>query len=351
MVLALMGLAPLPAAAGLKEDLGRARADYAAGRLDAARASYRDIIDRHGSDNGARDAYYYLALLTRDGADYFNYLDSFLQRGGRRDRRAGEVLLRLARGYFTLGNYRDALTHYENAREITRDPDLTLEVRLGLGFTLLAIREYGEARQQFEAVAGEREAGSRREIALYALAELTRLSGNHAAAARAYEECRRQFPRGDYTAAAYFGEAATRELLGDTRNARALYRQLVGSSAETGLGQRAAQRLRELEGGAEGAKPGLAAPAEREGSVPADGGGWQVQVGAFAESENALKLAEDLSERGYPLVRVEKDEKDDLYHVRFGGYPDRTQAQQAGDKVSGDLGLRHTLVPPPGEGR
>lgn len=341
-----------PATAGLKDDLARARDQYAAGRFDDARAAYRDIVDRHGNDNNARDAWYYLALLSRGGADYFEALEAFLERGGRRDRRAAEVLLRLGRGYFTLGNYREALTRFETAREATRDPELIREARLGLGWTLLAIREYGEARQQFEAVAADREAGPRREAALYALAELTRLSGNHQAAARAYEECRRQYPNGAWTGAAYFGEAATRELLGETRSARALYAQLVKEHGASGYGQRAAQRLRELEGIRDEPRPQASGGGADEGERPAAAAGeWQIQVGAFAENENALKLAEDLTERGYPLVRVEKGDRDDLYHVRFGGYVDRAQAEQVGEKVAGELGVRYTLVPPSSERR
>lgn len=341
LVLAPITLRAVPAVAGLKEELGRARDVYTAGRFDAARDAYRTIVERHGNDNGARDAYYHLALLSRSGRDYFDYLETFLARGGRRDRRAGEVLLRLGRGYFTLSNYREALTRYESVRDVTREPGLIREARIGLGLTLLAIREYGEARQQFEAVVDDRDAGELRETALYALAELARLSGNHAAAARAYEECRRQFPRGAQTGAAYFGEAATRELLGETRNARALYTQLVKAYVETGYGQRAAQRLRELEG----------SPEEPSASAGSAAGAWQVQIGAFAENENALKLAENLTALGYPLVRVEKGDTDDLYHVRFGGYTDRPEAEEAGEKASSELGQRYTLVPPPGAGR
>jgi hypothetical protein len=46
-----------------------------------------------------------------------------------------------------------------------------------------------------EDVAGDRAAGGLREQALYTLAELQRTAGNAGQAARAFEECRRRFPR------------------------------------------------------------------------------------------------------------------------------------------------------------
>jgi cell division septation protein DedD len=80
----------------------------------------------------------------------------------------------------------------------------------------------------------------------------------------------------------------------------------------------------------------------------AETGGFSVQVGAFASEANALKLADDLTGRGYPRVRLERGAGDDrLFHVRFGDYPDHAAAVKAGEEVSAALGLRYQIVPPP----
>lgn len=339
------------ALAGLREDLARARDLFEAGRRDEARSAYAAVLERRGSDNDAREALYNLALLDRDGQDYLDHLTAFLDRGGRRDRRAAEVELRLGRGYFAASDYRNALPQFEAARTAAREPALAAEARLWVGRTLLALREFSEAAHELEDVAGDRAAGGLREQALYTLAELQRTAGNAGQAARAFEECRRQFPDGDYSAAALFGAASTRELLGDARQARELYAELVRTRPATGEAARAAQRLREMEAGPAPARARTPAaesdaavgpPATRESGATAEAA-FEVQVGAFASEENATKLADDLTGRGYPRVRVEKGDGDDLYHVRFGGYEDRPGAEQAGERVSAELGLSYTV--------
>ena len=351
-------------------DLKQARLLLDAGQIEAAREAYEEVLTR-GED---REALYQLALLSTSGHDYVRYLQQFLDAGGRRDRRAAEIEIRLGRFHYTSGDYREALDFFESARDRRGDAAVRAEARFWLGRALMALRESKDARRAFEAVIGDRAGSAWESRAIYALGELLLVSGDPGGAAKNFTRLRTDANLG---AAAMLAEALCREKLGDRREAAALYADLLRlrpTSSEAAMA-REWTRLQEvsasvgappvrrgsgvpLNGGAppdvdRTSTEGRAAPAVRDSPVPgessaADGAAaWRVQVGAFSSVENARKLVMDLEARGYPEVMAERGAgSDGLYHVRFGRYPDRLAADKAGLDVSALLGLRYSLVEP-----
>jgi cell division septation protein DedD len=354
----LLGLATVPAAADLRSDLESARGHLTAGRIEEARRAYTLLTERHGDDPDARDAWYFRALLTRDGHDYVRCLDVYLDRGGRRDRRASEVELRAGRYHYALGDYRSALTRFESARDRRGDAATRAEARYWLGLTLLALREMDDARRALEAVVEDRAAGRLTSAALRALGELHRIGGRPAEAARHFERAAEFDDAGDAPSQALLGEAAARDRAGDRREAAALYAELLAKHGDTPAAAEARGWLTAREREAAVPAPAAAGAPSDAPAPPTDveplrpeprapGADWGLQVGAFAAIENARALARQLEERNFTDVRVERsDSSDGLYHVRVGRYSDRNAAEAAGKEVSAALGLRYQIVPP-----
>ena len=366
LVLGVVAVAGVAFVRPAHADLKQAQALQAAGRIEAAREAYEEVLT-HG-DN--REAMYQLALLSQSGHDYRRYLEQFLEAGGHRDKRAAEVEVRLGRYHYTSGDYHAALDILESARERRTDAGTRVEVRFWLGQTLLALRERDDARRAFEAVINDRAGGPWKSRAIYSLGEILRVSGDPGAAARTFAQLRSD---ADLGAAAMLAEAQCREKGGDRREAAALYADLLKLRPASGEAAQArawlaAQSATPLPppataattGGSNGGATGAPATATGAGATATtaarnDTSGppvrraevWRVQVGAFSSIANAQKLAIELEQRGYPEVVAEKgEEPDGLYHVRFGRYGDRQAADKAGQDVSAILGLRYSLVAP-----
>ena len=351
-------------------DLKQARSLLDTGQLEAAREAYTEVL----RDGDNREAFYQLALLSNSGHDYVRYLAQFLDAGGRRDRRASEVEIRLGRFHYTSGDYRAALDFFEAARERSGDAPLRVEARYWLGRTLLALRETNEARRAFEAVIRDKAGAAWKNRAIQSLGEVLRVSGDPAGAARAFAQLRTD---PDLGAAAMLAEAQCHEKAGDKREAAALYADLLRlrpTSSEAAMAREWTRAMGVVAraGKRDGEKPpvvageqvvagslGDAAPEEvrsnsgrSSATVPshhaaAGAAAWRVQVGAFSSVENARKLVMDLERRGFPEVMAERgSDADSLYHVRFGRYADRAAADRAGLDVSALLGLRYSLVEP-----
>jgi len=78
------------------------------------------------------------------------------------------------------------------------------------------------------------------------------------------------------------------------------------------------------------------APVPRPAGEPAPEpeGHFAVQVGAFAESEGAERLAEDLRGKGFPVyVSPGAGADGPRWRVRVGPHPTREQAEQAADRL------------------
>ena len=242
-------------------DLKQARLLLDAGQIEAAREAYEEVLTR-GED---REALYQLALLSTSGHDYVRYLQQFLDAGGRRDRRAAEIEIRLGRFHYTSGDYREALDFFESARDRRGDAAVRAEARFWLGRALMALRESKDARRAFEAVIGDRAGSAWESRAIYALGELLLVSGDPGGAAKNFTRLRTDANLG---AAAMLAEALCREKLGDRREAAALYADLLRlrpTSSEAAMA-REWTRLQEV-------SASVGAPPVRRGSgVPLNGG-------------------------------------------------------------------------------
>ena len=89
----------------------------------------------------------------------------------------------------------------------------------------------------------------------------------------------------------------------------------------------------------------VATPAPRPAAaVPAAGGDWAVQVGAFGSADTARKLVKDLAGAGYRayVSPVQKGGKT-LHRVRVGPEADRASAEQVAQRLKG-RGLPATVV-------
>jgi tetratricopeptide (TPR) repeat protein len=352
-------------ASAQSSDMAGARRAFEQGRYDEARDALLQITRESSQSDTPREAWYYLALLTRPGDEYLRYLDLFLTHGGRKDPRGGEVELRAGRYFYTTGEYRNALVRFESARDIRRDAPAAAEARLWIGLTLMALREPTDARPALEEAALSKSPRPVREAAMFALGELFLGARDFPAAARAFSDYRDTFPQGNYVAASLLGEAMARERMNRKKEASDLYGAIVTRHPASPEAAQARAWLEAAKGppprplpprresgpdttASAGGDPGDTGSAAVDTTpIPVEVTGFGVQVGAFADRNNALSLAEDLIDRGYSRVRVERGTGEPrLYHVRFGNYPDQSAASRAGEEVSATLGVKFQIIPP-----
>jgi DedD protein len=91
------------------------------------------------------------------------------------------------------------------------------------------------------------------------------------------------------------------------------------------------------------------APAAPKNSTPAPAahpstGGWSVQLGMFAQRDNAERMAHTAKDKGFAVSVSERDAKG-LYHVHTAGVPDRAAAQALQQRLR-DQGLAAAVVAP-----
>ena len=119
-----------------------------------------------------------------------------------------------------------------------------------------------------------------------------------------------------------------------------------------------------VSGASEPATPSEASPArsDRAAAGEPDGGsgrtqaveapaagGWMIQLGSFAKSENALALRKRLQAGGYPAhVESGSSAQGEVSRVFVGPMPDRKQANAAAAKLRREMALEGIVVPDPG---
>lgn len=80
-------------------------------------------------------------------------------------------------------------------------------------------------------------------------------------------------------------------------------------------------------------------------SHPSSGGTWSVQLGLFAQHDNAERLLHSVQSKGFPASVSEHDAKG-LYHVEVGNLSDRAAAQALQARLR-DQGFPAAVMPPP----
>jgi DedD protein len=90
--------------------------------------------------------------------------------------------------------------------------------------------------------------------------------------------------------------------------------------------------------------------AQTASAAHASAGGWSVQLGLFAQRDNADRLAHSAQNKGLAVNVSDRDAKG-LYHVHMAGLADRAAAQALLQRLR-DQGFAGTVVaPPPGAGK
>jgi hypothetical protein len=76
--------------------------------------------------------------------------------------------------------------------------------------------------------------------------------------------------------------------------------------------------------------------------------GYAIQVGAFSQVDNAVRLADLLHRNGLDAFSFRNDAG--FYVVRFGDFPDRETARRQAEKLSGRRLIGEYYLAPPGSG-
>ncbi len=198
----------------------------------------------------------------------------------------------------------------------------------------LAFRQLGEstlARREFEKV----DRGAFLEWSYIALAELDMQDGRIEQAIDRYETIGGS--HSNPVAGFELGECY--EILGDRSKAGKTYRTVAHQFPRSLETPRAAEKLRYLEHGnrredREGGGEARDVPYETGSANVVRGPGFTLQLGAFGERVNAIRLAEELGSKvsGVRVERVEYDGK--IWHrVRVGVYESRMEAEMEAERL------------------
>jgi cell division septation protein DedD len=79
------------------------------------------------------------------------------------------------------------------------------------------------------------------------------------------------------------------------------------------------------------------------GRVSSEGGRFSVEVGSFANEDDAIDLARELQKRNYPPRIRDLQQKTTLYLVRLGSYASRDEALALGKELE-SKGFRYFVV-------
>ncbi|HEY7728081.1 MAG TPA: SPOR domain-containing protein, partial [Candidatus Eisenbacteria bacterium] len=174
--------------------------------------------------------------------------------------------------------------------------------------------------------------GSSEEEAYYfAFAQAGLRAGRPAEAMEALRVLLGRHASGDYAPQALYAMGQALELSGRPSDAAALFRQV----AQRFPGSYEAARARDR---------GIRLPAA-EGAVRPPGGGFAVQIGAFAKRDGAERLARELRVAGVGDVAIiQGREIPPVYRVRAGAFVARDEARALGERLRRERGLSYTVV-------
>jgi len=141
-----------------------------------------------------------------------------------------------------------------------------------------------------------------------------------------------RYPRGDYAPQALYAMGISLESMGRAADAAAVFRQVAQRFPDSYEATRARDRgIRSV------GTPMLGLPI---------GGGYSIQVGAFARRELAEALAKDLRLAGVGDVAVQEGrEATPIYRVRAGAYATRDEARALGERLRRERGFSYNIVP------
>ena len=313
----------------LAASLAEVRARLAAGDRAGARLMLDDLLVPGAPlpRDDRMEAEFLRAGLEESGARYEERLRALLDRGLDRERQ-GLAHLALGQIAYVRGDYAVALREFARAREAGRSD----EANLWEGLSALALGDVQTAHAALGRAERSSNAGIR-DRARIALGSAHQAAGDWPAARDAFQKIREDGPDGSWWSAAALAEALALEQLGNADRAGERYREILDLRPDGYEAPVALARLSTLP--AESSSPG---------PTPPRAGTYSVQLGAFADPENAQAFARALEQRGIAPVRVAHAENG-LHRVLVGSGLSRTRAESLGDSLGTALGVGFSLAP------
>jgi len=190
-------------------------------------------------------------------------------------------------------------------------------------------REYEDAIAPLERI----RKGRLKTWAAVALAEASEGLGRHEDACAQYEA----LARSRVNPAAWYRYAECAETSGDEERARREYEALEDAFPQAPEALRAAEKL------------AVSAPVPEpasEAEVAPTGPGYTIQFGSFGDRGNAIKLYAKIK-RTHPGIRIDSElvNHREVFRVRFGHYPTREEAKDAGEAMARALDEDFTVMP------
>jgi tetratricopeptide (TPR) repeat protein len=298
----------------ITSNISEARRDIGRLRYDEAEKQLVEIAKTSGGEK-KQEALYLLAGLKSAVAEAQMIYQEVVQVDPRNEwGRRSEI--ELAKIEYAIGDYGRALIILQRSTAC----DHSEEACYFQGLSASMLNRYAEARVALDRVHG----GIYRPWAYLALAEIDMKSENAEEACRKY----RTMMRSDVEPTAMYRYAECLETSGNAREAREVFERVAREHPDTPEAVLAGQKVDAL---AQGDRPVLE-PAPDTGK-PLDKG-FTLQLGAFHDRTNAIKLMAELKQR-LPGVRIDSDlvNYKETHRVRFGYYETREAAQKKADEL------------------
>jgi tetratricopeptide (TPR) repeat protein len=303
-----------------KGPFASADALLAEGRIEDAREELGRIADEHEGSRLGHEALYRLNRLEQDGAAYLERLARLAEEWD--DPRAW---LDLAGYRYAAGAYEAAASSYARAcRSLTGESAADCACWRGVSLTAAGRTEEGiDVLLQAARSAKGSPAGIR---ARFLAAQAYAGAGDFGRAAETVEPLLRGSH--DFSAAALLLAARAERGRGHEEKARALRDELLArhpGSIEAEEGGRSPGAADEE------TEPRPRAPRREKGA-----GAFFVQIGSFAEEENALRFAGEQREKGIGAIGVDRAARDgrEVFQVRIGPFTEREDARTARDNLA-----------------
>lgn len=322
---------PRPRQGAEERRLAETRTAMAEGRIADARALAAKLLPSRLPPRGEEEAVYLRAVLLEDGESSNLALQEYLKQFSRGEHRRAATLA-LAKGRYAAGDYREA----ENLLSIfspgVEHDALGREALVWRGLSQLGRGDAEGALQLLQSARKDLEGSTEEEAYFFAIAQSALRSSRPGEAIEALKVLLGRHASGDYAPQAYYAMGQSLEMSGRPDDAAALFRQVAQRFPESYEATRVRDR---------GIR--LSTP---ETAVRPPGGGFAIQIGAFAKRDGAERLARELRLSGIGDVAVMQGrERVPVFRVRAGAFDSRDEARALGERLRRERGLSYTIVP------
>ena len=237
--------------------------------------------------------------------------------------------IELAKIQYAIGDYGRALGILERSAACRHSE----EACYFQGLSAVMLNRFDEARTPLARI----RRGSYRPWAYLALAEIDMLSEDTSEACRKY----RSMARSGLSPTAMYRYGECLEKMGDSREAITVFEEIVRDFRHTPEAVLAGQKVEALQTPA--SRPVLE-PVERPAKPPMKGG-FTLQLGAFHDRANAIKLRANLRDV-LPGVRIDSDllNYKEVHRVRVGYFATRQEAQRKADELTRQIDEPVTIM-------